>query len=365
MAKAKGSQQGDRVSLKELATRLNTSVCTISKALHNKPKVSDRMRVKVLALAKELGYAPNILARSMARRPLKVALVHSTEWLSYIRPLFKGAMRRAEELRDFHISIKEYAFEGSGNNAGCCEALDKAIADRFDTIIFSSTSSESEMDISRQASEVPIVLLGGGRVPQGNLLCIVRQHSRKCGEVAANMTRLLLPDGGSAAVIIGLANMSDHNEKIRGFGEYLSQCNIAFRGYAESLDEEDHAYFAAAELFGKHPDISLVYVGTENISGVLAFLSEHGLSEKVKVIATGTSDPVNEGLFNGRILCAIDEKPIQQGEMAMDVIFQKMLLGQTPLSTILIPPGIRLKSHLNIQGDAIVAEEDVRPLPWC
>ena len=349
MKKSQESHSG-RVSLKELAKRLNTSVCTISKALHNKPKVSEKMREKVLALANKLGYSPNILARSMAQRPLHVALIHPIAWPSYNKPLINGVIQRAEELRDYHISVKAFPYSGFTNNDDCISALNRATTENYDAIILVSAANKDDSGILSSTVEgisVPIVILAGGHVPNAKKLCVVSQHSFQCGAIAANLAQILLPEGGLAGVIVGIANVQDHSKKNEGFRKVLSSGNVKYVGCAESYDEEDRAYSAAEDLFTKTPDISLVYVGTENISGVLSYLKEHDLIKKVKVIATGTGEPVNEGLADGSIQFAIDEHPMRQGEKAMDAIFQKLLLNQTPPESIMISPGIRVKQMLN------------------
>lgn len=56
---------GKRVTMKDIADSLGVSVNTVSRALANKPDTSEQMREKVHLLAKELGYIPNSLARSL------------------------------------------------------------------------------------------------------------------------------------------------------------------------------------------------------------------------------------------------------------------------------------------------------------
>lgn len=52
------------VTIKEIAKRLNVSVSTISRALHDHPSIGLRMRQQVKSLAKELNYEPNQAAIS-------------------------------------------------------------------------------------------------------------------------------------------------------------------------------------------------------------------------------------------------------------------------------------------------------------
>jgi len=46
-------------TMKEIARRLNISVSTVSRALHNHPSIGLRTRMSVQELVKELNYEPN------------------------------------------------------------------------------------------------------------------------------------------------------------------------------------------------------------------------------------------------------------------------------------------------------------------
>ena len=56
------------VTINEIASRLNVSVMTVSRALNNKPEVKKKTRETVLKLAEELGYRPNIIAQSLVMK---------------------------------------------------------------------------------------------------------------------------------------------------------------------------------------------------------------------------------------------------------------------------------------------------------
>src|ERR1700750_1591427 len=49
-------------NIKEIAQKLNISVSTVSRALHNHPSIGLRTRTRVQQLAKELNYEPNQIA---------------------------------------------------------------------------------------------------------------------------------------------------------------------------------------------------------------------------------------------------------------------------------------------------------------
>ncbi len=55
-----------KLRIKDIADRLGVSTATVSRALNNKPGVSDDMRKKVNELVSEIRFAPNMVARNLA-----------------------------------------------------------------------------------------------------------------------------------------------------------------------------------------------------------------------------------------------------------------------------------------------------------
>ncbi|UCC53466.1 MAG: LacI family DNA-binding transcriptional regulator, partial [Anaerolineaceae bacterium] len=56
------------VTIKDISKRLGISVSTVSKALNGYPDVSDDTRQRILEMARELDYHPNLAAQSLRRR---------------------------------------------------------------------------------------------------------------------------------------------------------------------------------------------------------------------------------------------------------------------------------------------------------
>lgn len=60
--------QSKKITLKVLAEMMGVTPATISKALHDSSDISSETRKKVKKMAREMGYQPNILARSLVRQ---------------------------------------------------------------------------------------------------------------------------------------------------------------------------------------------------------------------------------------------------------------------------------------------------------
>ena len=54
-----------RISIRDVAERAGVAVSSVSRALSSHPDVSPAMRAKVLAAARDCGYEPDVLARSL------------------------------------------------------------------------------------------------------------------------------------------------------------------------------------------------------------------------------------------------------------------------------------------------------------
>ncbi|MET3134444.1 LacI family transcriptional regulator [Oxalobacteraceae bacterium GrIS 1.11] len=97
------------MNLKKLAKTLGISETTVSRALNGYPEVSERTRERVLAAAKEAGYRPNPMARSLAvGRTNIVGIIYPLLPNDLADPMFLdivGGMSEALEAREMDMII--------------------------------------------------------------------------------------------------------------------------------------------------------------------------------------------------------------------------------------------------------------------
>ncbi|NIM92200.1 MAG: substrate-binding domain-containing protein [Anaerolineales bacterium] len=86
-------------TLREIADRLGVSTATVSRVLNDKPGVSQKTRERVLTLAQELQYRPNLAARSLATSSTKTVLflVHRRQFSAAEDPFYPFIMHGLEE----------------------------------------------------------------------------------------------------------------------------------------------------------------------------------------------------------------------------------------------------------------------------
>ena len=54
-----------KATMQDIARRAGVSVITVSRALNDKPDISKATKARILAVARELNYVPNALARAL------------------------------------------------------------------------------------------------------------------------------------------------------------------------------------------------------------------------------------------------------------------------------------------------------------
>ena len=55
-----------KIRIKDIAAQTGVSIGTVDRVLHNRGHVSPDVRARVLKVMEEMGYEPNIMARSLA-----------------------------------------------------------------------------------------------------------------------------------------------------------------------------------------------------------------------------------------------------------------------------------------------------------
>ena len=93
------------VKIKDLASQLNLSVATISKALKDSHEISPETKQKVLALAKKLNYTPNPYASSLRNRSSKTIAVVLPEVADSFFSIAINGIESVAHDKGYHVLI--------------------------------------------------------------------------------------------------------------------------------------------------------------------------------------------------------------------------------------------------------------------
>jgi LacI family transcriptional regulator len=165
------------VRMKDIADALGLAMVTVSKALHDYPDISKETRERVKAKAHELGYRPNLTARSLSTgRSLLVGLIVPDLMNPFFCEIAKGlstALRKA----GYFVVISSSEEDGLLEQ----QEIDNILAHRIDALVVASCQINPESFHGIRLGNTPLIFID--RAFQG-----IAAHFVGCDDYAAGKT---------------------------------------------------------------------------------------------------------------------------------------------------------------------------------
>jgi len=94
-----------KVTIKDISRIAGVSTAAVSIVLNGKPGVSEDTRYKILRIARELNYTPNLLARSLVSRQSKSIALMITSPRNAIFPEIAAAIEEVLREHDYSLTL--------------------------------------------------------------------------------------------------------------------------------------------------------------------------------------------------------------------------------------------------------------------
>lgn len=143
------------VSIKDIAERAGVSPSTVSRALNDHPRISRRTRERIRRLAKEMGYSPSAIARSLvAKRTFTIGLV-----ISFISDPFLAQVVRGVEEAAIDNGYSVFLCSSYGDPTREMAVVETFRERRADGIIVTTSRVDSLYAPLLDKFKIPIVLI--------------------------------------------------------------------------------------------------------------------------------------------------------------------------------------------------------------
>ena len=338
------------VTIKQIAELANVSRGTVDKVLNNRPGVKPATQEKVLRIAKELNYHPNLLGKALvqSKTPLKFGIILTADYNPFIQEILSGIKKAQEEFEPFGLEIItkmlttiEPAEQLSIINDLVNQNVNgMAVFPIDDPQIISRVNQLSENNIA--------IVTFNSKVNDINSLCFIGQNHYKGGRTAADLMRKLIPGEKKIGVIVSSRKLSCHQDRLQGFLDRLKEENSpsVIVDVQENQDRKEKAFCIALEYCNKYPDLDAIYITGGGVSGVGSALDIAGMAGKVHVICHDLTPGSRELLETDVVDFILGQNPEEQGYQLIKVLFDYCMKGITPPSQIDIPITISVKESL-------------------
>jgi LacI family transcriptional regulator len=313
-----------------------------------------------LKKAEQLGYRPNLAARSLKlNRRLRIGIYFPRDIASFFDPLRSGVRAAASASSGVNVELVFRTFPRL--DEGDVELFAADAGEKFNGILIAPGNPEHIGPTLRALARrgVAIVCVASD-VPRSERLASVTADAYASGAIAAELFSRTIQKTGHLATITGELTTLDHAEKLRGFAANLAVFapHLSLLPAIESHEQPKVAYRQAAALLSRKPYPLGIYVSTANSIPVLRALEEKHLLGEVQVIATDLFPELVPYIESGKILATLYQRPFTQGKTALELLLRYLLNGVTPDPVTRLAPHIILRSNLALFSSYVAEPED-------
>jgi LacI family transcriptional regulator len=345
----------DKITIKEIARLAGVSLGTVDRVIHNRPEVSESTRNQVLKIIEELGYKPNLIARTLASKKKTVICVFipkpSKSNVYWSEPV-EGVKRAEAEIAHFGVEVKQFSYNflvEEEFKLAAQEILDL----KPDGVVLASFFEYLTSEFTLQCDElsIPYVFIDS-KLPQSNYLSFIGQDTYLSGMIAAKLIDRTLSEGACvliANVTRNFDNTTSFSQRTEGFktffdnnskGKKLTLLDISL------TDADDPENITMGETILKTEKLEAIYVPNSRAFIIAEQLLKHNITH-LKLVGHDLIEHNNQFLNTGLIEFLINQRPQEQGYKAVMTLFNFIVLGTVPPKEDLIPIDIVIKENLH------------------
>jgi len=337
-------------TLGDIAQALGISIGTVHRALHDNPGVSPMTKARVLQMARNFGYRPNLAARYLSsRKTLRISVNTLKGTTSFWDEVRAGISEEAASmpLENFEVDFRTCPRLGEGEE----EDFAAAIGEKVNGIITFPSRPRALRPWIRRASRarIPVVCVATD-APNSGRLGIVAIDTLASGSIAADlMGRFVGAGKGSVAITLFDKAITEHAEKCAAFKTTLRSFypHLHLLDPIEDHDMEAEAYRKCRRLFEQHSDLAGIYVTTEASIPVLKATRDANLLERLTIIATDLFPDLVPHIRSGAVAATIYQRPRTQGRMAFRMLHQSLAEGGGGSHQVQLAPHVVMRGNLD------------------
>jgi LacI family transcriptional regulator len=345
------------VRIKDIAAKANVSVGTVDRVLHNRGRVAEDVRQKVLLMMKELEYEPNMIARTLgANRTYRLAAIQPNHTLDpYWQAPWGGIHKAARELQQYGIVLTVYSYDMTRVDS-FLEQAELATQSQPNGILIAPLFYRESLPFFErwQQQQIPYVLFNS-YIADIEAISYVGQDSYQSGFLAGKLLQFgQAPSGTFAIAHIAedIANSVHITQKERGFRDYFAQLATP-SGTGQPAGQPPYTILSIDLPHAREPSFAQklthlleqekqllgIFVSTSKAYEIAPYLPPH--PRNIRLVGYDLLEENIHFLNEGAIAFLINQNPKEQGyhglyALADQLVFKKEIapLKYLPLDII-------------------------------
>jgi LacI family transcriptional regulator len=341
----------ERRGIHLIAEMANVSIGTVDRALHGRGGIKGDTRQRILQIARQIGYTPNLAARalSVAKSRARIGVCMPREIHFFYDQLWSGVIDEGRRVAQLGIEFVHRPVKVLGE--GDTEAFKELVQSGVDGIILTAGNPRDLKPLIDDAEQKGIrVVCVSTDAPESRRSTIVCVEPRLNGSIAGELMGKFVPPGSKVAVVAGMLTAEDHRKKTDGFAEaFPRNCpGGKIVSVIEGHEDEDESFQKTFDLLRRVPSLAGIYVNTVNCLPVCHALGARGVAGKVKLIATDLFAEMSAYFEKGTIAASIYQQPHRQGQIAVRLLADNLTTKVNLPPAIHLSPGVVMSSNLHL-----------------
>lgn len=313
------------ITAKEIAALAGVSRGTVDRALKNRPRISRETKERILKIAEQYNYKPNLIGKALVSSGQKVgvAVILTSVGNPFFDDVKNGIFAAVKAYEDYGIEINLTELKGY-NPEELISALEN-IQDGIENLIITPVDDEKLKGKLQELVEkgINVVLLSSDIDVKGKL-SFVGCDCLRSGKIAGRMVGLLSEGHARLCIVTGSTLHPGHRWRVEGVSSVVREySDIKIVDVIENNDDNETAYLAMKAALNRNGDIDFVCITAGGVQGTLKAIEEDG--RKIKVCSFDDIPATKEAMKNGKILATICQQPYEQGYNAVKSIFDKVI----------------------------------------
>src|SRR5271170_7154662 len=257
----------EKHGIHRIAEMANVSIGTVDRALHGRGGIKEATRKRILQIAEQIGYSPNLAARalSVAKSRVRIGVWIPKEIHFFYDQLWGGVLDEAHHLEQLGVEFENRPVQTLGE--GDIEVFKELVESRVDGIVLTAGSPKELTPLIDEAEEKGVrVICVSTDAPESRRSSIVCVEPRLNGQLAGELMGKFVPANSKVAVVAGMLTAMDHRAKTEGFSVTFPQnCpDGEIVSVVEGHEDEDESFRKTSDLIRRFPTLDGLYVNTVN-----------------------------------------------------------------------------------------------------
>lgn len=284
----------ENVTLKQIAAELGVSAMTVSRALNNHDNVDEKTKKRIVEKARNLGYTPNMVAKSLvSKRSYTIGVVIPEISHAFFAQVVKGIENVTYET-NYQLLLTNSAEKAEREK----KALETLLAQQVDGILISCAEETRDVSVYQKIINSGKPLVFFDRCIEGLGATTVRVDDRTG---ARKMTRHMISHGYKKIACLRGPDISIGIERLNGFLDAMKENGIEVREkwIVESGFKEAGGYQAMKQILESDSEVprAVVAVNDPAAIGAMEAIEEFGYSIPDDIAICGFSNDIRARLL--------------------------------------------------------------------